>query len=104
MAASAVEKHAAGARLFARVWAYLLVITAAEVLLAYVHALPPLGMLIVLMCLSLVKAGLIVTYFMHLRFERASLVFSLIPAVVLVIALLFMFFPDGFRAYDLRVR
>ena len=74
-------------------WVYLIVLTGVEVVLAYVHVFPPAGMLVMLMVLSLVKAALIVTYFMHLRFERASLVLSLIPSVVVVISLLFMFFP-----------
>ena len=104
MATQALEQHGASARLFARVWVYLLVITGVEVILAYIRLFPPLGMLVLLMGLSLVKAGLIVGYFMHLRFEKTSLVLSLIPAVILVITLLFVFFPDSFRLYELRVR
>ena len=73
-----------------------------EVVLAYVHVFPRAGMLVILLILSLVKAALIVSYFMHLRFEKASLVLSLVPAVVVVIALLFMFFPDSFRLNELR--
>jgi cytochrome c oxidase subunit IV len=104
MTTQSVEQHGAGTRLFGWVWVYLLVITAVEGILADIHLLPPLGMLVLLMSLSLVKAGLIVAYFMHLRFEKASLVLSLIPAVVVVIALLFVFFPDSFRLHELRVR
>ena len=89
--------------LFVKVWIYLLAITALEVLLAYVHLLPVGGMLALLMALSLVKAGLIVAYFMHLKFERMNLVMSLVPGVVLVIALLAVFFPDSFRLAELRV-
>jgi len=55
------------------------------------------------MFLSLIKAGLIVGYFMHLRFEKTTLAWSLIPAVTLVIMLLFIFFPDAVRALQLRV-
>jgi cytochrome c oxidase subunit 4 len=96
--------HPIRIRLFLRVWVYLLAITAVEVVLAYVHVFPPAGMLVVLMLLSLVKAALIVSYFMHMRFERASFVISLIPAVVVVISLLCVFFPDSLRLYELRVR
>ncbi len=88
--------------LYVWVWAYLIALTGIEVVLAYVHVFPPGGMLVTLMVLSLVKAALIVTYFMHLRFERASLVLSLVPSVVVVIALLFLFFPDSFRLLELR--
>jgi cytochrome c oxidase subunit 4 len=86
------------------VWIYLLIITAVEVVLAYAHLLSTLGMLVLLMALSLVKAALIVAYFMHLRFERRSLIFALVPSVVVVIALLFAFFPDSFRLLHLRVQ
>jgi cytochrome c oxidase subunit 4 len=89
--------------LFTKVWIYLLAITALEVFLAYVHLLPIGGMLALLMALSLVKAGLIVAYFMHLKFERMNLIMSLVPGVVLVIALLAVFFPDSFRLAELRV-
>jgi cytochrome c oxidase subunit 4 len=93
-----------GARLYNWVWIYLLALTALEVFLAYEHIFSTAGMLAVLMVLSVVKAGLIVAYFMHLRFERASLVLSLIPAVVLVISLLGAFFPDSLRLLELRAQ
>ena len=52
--------------------------------------------------LSLVKAAMIVAYFMHLRFERMSLVMTLVPTVVVCICLLFIVFPDGFRTRTIR--
>jgi cytochrome c oxidase subunit 4 len=85
------------------VWLYLLALTAVEVVLGYTHLFSTAMMLLILMLLSLVKAGLIVAYFMHLRFEKRSLVLSLIPAGVLVIALLLAFFPDSFRVLQLGV-
>lgn len=93
-----------GKGLFIFVWVVLLGLTAIEVLLAYVQVLSLKGMLIVLLALSFVKAGMIVAYFMHLRYEKPILVLSLIPAVMVVICLLFMFFPDSLRALELRVQ
>jgi len=46
---------------------------------------------------------LILAYFMHLRYERMSLVYTLIPMLVICICLLFIFFPDSFRSLGLRV-
>lgn len=100
--ASTTHEHTGGNRLYVSVWVYLLVITAVEIILAYMHLFSTGVMLMLLMALSLVKAGLIMAYFMHLRFERASLVMSLVPAGVVVIALLFAFFPDSFRVLELR--
>jgi cytochrome c oxidase subunit 4 len=90
--------------LYVKVWTGLIVLTLVEIFLAYVHLLSLGGMIFLLMALSLVKSGLIVAYFMHLKFERMNLVLSLVPSVVLVIALLSVFFPDSFRLAELRVQ
>ena len=59
-------------------------------------------MLTILLGLSIIKAALIVAYFMHLRFERLSLVLTLVPMLVVCICLLLIFFPDGRRLYKMR--
>jgi cytochrome c oxidase subunit 4 len=92
----------AGNRLYVWVWIYLLVLTAVEVVLAYIHLFTTGTMLVILMILSVVKAGLIVAYFMHLRFERMTLVLSIVPPLVITIALLFAFFNDALRLLELR--
>src|SRR5215207_11286385 len=75
-----------GVKLFLNVLLGLLVLTFLEVFLAYIHV--PLSiMLTILIGLSLVKAAMIVAYFMHLRFERMSLVLTLIPTVAVCICL-----------------
>jgi cytochrome c oxidase subunit 4 len=88
-------------QLFLYVLGGLLALTIVEVFLAYIH-LPLTLMLVILMGLSIVKAAMIIAYFMHLKFERMSLVLTLIPTVVICICLLFIVFPDSFRANDLR--
>lgn len=88
-------------KLFLAVLGGLLVLTLIEVLLAYFEV-PLVIMLTILMGLSLIKAALIVAYFMHLRFERRSLVLTLIPILVVCICLLFIFFPDSTRSRSLR--
>jgi len=102
MSNQTIGAHEGGSRLYFVVWGVLLGLTSIEVWLAYAQVFSTRGMLTILMALSLVKAALIIAYFMHLRFERATLVFSLIPAVV-VIGLLAVFFPDGVRALKLAV-
>lgn len=97
----AAEVHA-GTRLFLWVWGWLLLLTGIEVFLAYEH-LAPVLMLTFLMGLSIIKAALIMAYFMHLRFERLSLVLTLVPILVLCISLILLFFfPDSIRLHDLR--
>jgi cytochrome c oxidase subunit 4 len=88
-------------KLFLTVWGGLLILTGVEVFLGYIHLSIHL-MLTILIGLSLIKAAMIVAYFMHLRFERLSLFLTLIPMLVICICLFFIFFPDGLRARNLR--
>ena len=90
-------------KLFLSILGWLLALTLIEVFLAYIHT-PLHIMLTILMGLSLIKAALIMAYFMHLRFERLSLVITLVPMLVICICLLFVFFPDSMRSYGLRYR
>src|SRR5438445_2810665 len=96
------HEHFAGSnKLFISVWVWLLVLTGFEVFLGYIQ-LPVLYMLVILMGASIIKAALIVAYFMHLRFERLNLVLTIVPALVICICLLLVFFPDSFRSKNLR--
>jgi cytochrome c oxidase subunit 4 len=101
-AAEAYAAHAHGDSipLYMKVWAGLLVLTLLEVGLAYLQLSVAL-MLLALLGLSIMKAALIIAYFMHLRFERLSLVLTLMPALVMCICLLGVFFPDSFRILSL---
>lgn len=96
------DEHFAGStKLFMSIWMWLLLLTGFEVFLGYIH-LPVIYMLVILMGASIIKAALIVAYFMHLRFERLNLVLTIVPALVICICLLLVFFPDSFRSKELR--
>jgi cytochrome c oxidase subunit 4 len=98
----AVPVHFEGTtKLFLAILGALLALTVVEVFLAYIQV-PLVLMLTILVGLSLIKAALILAYFMHLRYERMSLVYTLIPMLVICICLLFIFFPDSFRLLGLR--
>ena len=104
MATAHEHAHAAGStKLFLWVWFWLLALTGVEVFLAYKQLGVKL-MLTLLMGLSIIKASLIISYFMHLRYERRSLVLTLMPALVFVVVLLFAFFPDSLRLFQMRPR
>ena len=90
-----------GNRLVLGVWFWLVLITLVEVFLAYIK-LGLATMLILLLGLSVVKSVLIIAYFMHLRFEKRSLAWTLIPAMVVTICLLAVFFPDSLRLLEMR--
>src|SRR3954451_19711236 len=57
---------------------------------------------VILMFLALVAAGLVLAFFMHLRYERRSLVLSLIPALVFVLFMTIEMFPDSSRLHRMH--
>src|SRR2546425_9069234 len=85
-----------GMKMYVTVWIGLLLIVGAEVALTYARV--PVGRLLaLLLVLAVVEAGLGLLYFMHLRYERPSLFWSLIPALVDVLILMDHFWPDALR-------
>ena len=98
------QHHFAGTnKLFISIWLWLVGLTLVEIGLAY----KPMSlrlMLTILLGLSIIKAALIVAYFMHLKFERMSLILTIVPMLVICILLLFVFFPDSFRSLGLRYK
>jgi cytochrome c oxidase subunit IV len=100
--AHAEEVHGASVGTNIGVWMGLVGITFLEVFLAYME-LQPSVMLSILVVLSLVKAGLIMSFFMHLKYEKLSLVLLLVPAMIFCIGMmLIFFFPEAFRLLQMR--
>jgi len=96
------DEHFAGSnKLFISIWVWLVVLTLVEIFLAY-RPMSLHVMLTILLGLSIIKAALIVAYFMHLKFERLSLILTIVPMLVVCILLLFVFFPDSYRSLGLR--
>jgi cytochrome c oxidase subunit 4 len=85
------------------VWGVLLVITGIEVYLTYQN-LEPVRMLTILMGLSLVKAALIIGYFMHMKYEVSRMKWLTMCSLVACLALMMIFFPDAFRILSLGVK
>ncbi len=88
---------------FTVVWIILLVLTGIEVLLAYLQVNPVI-MLTILVGLSVVKAALIIAYFMHLKFERFSLFLTLFPMLIFCILMMMVFMPDSMRLVLMRTQ
>ena len=86
------------------VWGALLVITLVEIVLAYKQVLDPVHMLGVLMVLSVIKAALIIAYFMHLKFETARMKLLLMASVTACLCLMCVFFADALRVLHLGVK
>lgn len=89
---------------FLNVWFALLFMTGVEVFLAY-EQLPVVIFLTALLGLSVIKAALIIAYFMHLKFEKLSLFLTLFPMLILcIILMLLIFMPDSSRLMMMRPR
>ncbi|MGC2197758.1 MAG: cytochrome C oxidase subunit IV family protein [Terriglobales bacterium] len=87
------------------VWGALLLLTAVEVVLAYRQVLTPVHMLEVLLVLSVIKAGLITMYFMHLKSEVPRMRWLLSISVTACFALMWIFFfRDADRIVTLGVK
>ena len=95
------SKPVPGMRLYVAIWVGLLLILGAEVALTYAR-LPEGTLLAALLALALVEAGLGVMYFMHLRYERRTLFWSLIPALIFVFIMMNQFWSDAHRLRTLH--
>src|ERR1700682_730191 len=99
---SAASNPSPGMRFYVVLWAALLGIVIVEVLLTYA-GLRPLALTISLLALALIQAGVALMYFMHLRYERRILFWSLIPALVFTLVMLDHIWPDAFRLTSMRL-
>jgi caa(3)-type oxidase subunit IV len=85
------------------VWGILLVLTAVEVYLGYQN-MEPKRMLVILMGLSIVKATLIIGYFMHMKYEVSRMKWLTMCSLVFCLAMMMVFFPDAFRVISLGAK
>jgi cytochrome c oxidase subunit 4 len=91
----------AGMKLYVTVWLILIVIVATEVALTYA-GLGAGRQLAALLALALLEAALGVAYFMHLRWERRLLTWSLIPYLALMLVMLNHLWRDAARMISLH--
>ena len=79
----AEQGHEGGYRIYAVTWFWLLAIT--------------------LIVMAILKAALIIAYFMHLRYEKLSLVYAVVvPMFFLAIVLFSGVGPDALSVFNLR--
>ena len=99
---TATSGERAATRRNAAIWAGMLVIVALEVTVTYMRPAMP-TLIAALLALAIVQATLGVLYFMHLRHERAVLGWSLMSALVFVLAMMNQLWPDALRVFRLRL-
>ncbi|OLB28511.1 MAG: hypothetical protein DMG42_29840 [Acidobacteria bacterium] len=87
---------------FVAIWAGLLCIVGIEVFLTYRH-FSSQKLLLFLLIFACIEASIAVMFFMHLKYERPSLFWSLVPALLFVLFMMDHFWPDALRLEHLRV-
>lgn len=94
MAEAQVQQHPIG--IYFKVWGLLFVLSAASYAVDYFHVQSYLRWTLILMFM-MAKAGLIVAFFMHMRWERLTLIYAVLlpPVLVLVFVFLMVFEADN---------
>jgi cytochrome c oxidase subunit 4 len=76
------------------VFIWLAIMTVIEVAVVYLP-LTKLALGAILVALAFTKAALVALYFMHLKFERRTMLLVAVTPVILCVFLMFMLIPDG---------
>jgi len=101
-----------GYRLYWKIWVILLIVTlvmifidrpTAQALQGDDTMLSPGVLVLVLVCAMLLKAVLIATYFMHLKFERPLMGIAVLLGLLINGAILFaLLYPDAVRILGMQ--
>lgn len=91
------ERRHLGAKVYLTVWFWLFVLSFSAYFIDLLN-LPFALKAVLLVAIALMKAGLIAAYFMHLRFEKLNLVYTILLPLILLIALAAGILPDGLSA------
>jgi cytochrome c oxidase subunit IV len=83
------------------IWFGLVCIAGIEVILTY-RGFSTAGLLLALFILAIIEAGIGLAYFMHLKYESPSLVWTVIPFVIFVLLMMNQIWPDAYRVNSLR--
>lgn len=94
-------EHSGGYKIYTVTWFWLLVITVLEVGVVLVHV-PKVLLAALLIVMALMKAALIMAYFMHLRYERLSFVYLVLTPLILGVVLFFALVPDALGTLPVR--
>lgn len=77
------------------VWGLLFVLSAMSYFLDYFNVKPDGLRHFLITAFALIKATLIVAYFMHMRFERVGMVLAILLPPLLLLAMVAILLPEG---------
>ncbi|MFZ3215738.1 MAG: cytochrome C oxidase subunit IV family protein [Candidatus Acidiferrales bacterium] len=95
-------KHEPGMSGYISIWIGLLCIVGIETFLTFLK-LSTDELITSLLVLAFIEAGIGLLYFMHLRYEKPNLFWSLVPAVIFVLFMMNHIWPDAYRLVSLRL-
>lgn len=96
------EAQAHPIRVYLYVWGLLFVLSVFSYMVDFFHV-EPIGLKwFLLIAFAVAKSGLIITYFMHVRWERLSLVYTIALPPLLVFALTIFAMSEGSYVQEIR--
>ena len=84
------------------IWVGFLAIVGIEVAVTYRHPATK-DLLAVLLFLAFIEAAFGLLYFMHMRYERKTLFWTVVPITLFVLFMMDHFWADAFRMFNLRL-
>jgi cytochrome c oxidase subunit IV len=91
-----VASHDPKSGFYVGVWIGLLCIAGLEVFLTY-RGLSTSALLTSLLILAVIESAIGVLYFMHLKFERRVMMWSILVSVIFVLLMMNQIWPDAYR-------
>ena len=91
-----------GMKEYIAIWVGLLCIVGIETFLTTMH-ISSHRLLASLLVLAFIEAGIALLYFMHLKYEKPNLFWSLLPVVIFVLFMMNHIWPDAYRMLNMRV-
>jgi heme/copper-type cytochrome/quinol oxidase subunit 4 len=95
-------KHEPGMKGYITIWLGLLCIVGIETFLTSLK-LSTHQLLASLLLLAFLDSGIALLYFMHLRYEKPNLFWSLVPAVIFVLFMMNHIWPDAYRVASMKL-
>lgn len=89
-----MSKQVHGTKTYVKVWLWLLAITVAGFVISPLN-LPTWLHSSLIVIIALMKGGLIVAFFMHLKFERISMIYTILLPLLLLVALAVALLYEG---------
>lgn len=94
MESNSTAPSTGGTKVFVKVWLWLLALTVTLFIIEFNVPASAFKTLLMVVC-ALMKAFLIVGYFMHMKYEKISLVYTVLLPLILLLGLVYAMANEG---------